>query len=94
MLLLAGGKNAVRVQVQVQVSHFSSEHFWVALLASDALGPPGPVCHHLTCGDPAQQEIPVWDMSFAPLKDVLCISRLGKIKGICYLAIFHLTHNL
>lgn len=55
VLLLAGGENAVHVQVQV--SHFSPEHFWVALLASAALAPSGPVCCHLTCGGPAQQEL-------------------------------------
>lgn len=75
-------------------SHFSSEHFGVALQASAAPGPSGPGCCHLTCGGPAQQELPVWDLSFAPLGDVCCISLLGKIKGICYLAIFYLSHNL
>lgn len=90
MLLLTDGENAE----QVQVSHFSPEHFWVALPASAALGPSGPVCCHPTCGGPAQQQLPVWDLSFAPLLDVFCISLLGEIKGICYLAVFHLTCNL
>lgn len=61
-------------------AHFSSEHFWVALLASAAPGPSGPGCCHLTCGGPAQQELPVWDLSFAPLWDVFCISLLTSNK--------------